>query len=50
MNLTKCCNCKKYFFDVGGLSCPHCNFPILKKKLLGFDLWKQVKSIFKDKE
>lgn len=43
----KCCHCKKCFFDVGRIGCPHCNFPILKeKKLLTFSLWDKIKAIF----
>ena len=43
----KCCNCDRLFFDIGRLSCPHCNFPILKeKKFLSFDLWDKIKAIF----
>jgi len=43
----KCCHCDKCFFDVGGLSCPHCHFPILReKKSLSFDLWDKIKAIF----
>lgn len=50
-NTVKCCNCKKCFFDTGGLGCPHCHFPILReKKLLSFDLWDKIKAIFKSKE
>ncbi len=51
MNVIKCCNCKKCFFDTGGCGCPHCHFPILRqKKLLSFDLWDKIKEIFKSKE
>jgi len=46
----KCCNCDRLFFDIGALSCPHCNFPLFKKekekKLLSFDLWDKIKAIF----
>ncbi len=47
MSTKKCCNCSKVFFDIGALSCPHCNFPIFKqKKLLSFNLWDKIKAIF----
>lgn len=51
MNIKKCCNCHRCFFNIGGLSCPHCKFPILnEKKLLSFDLWDKIKAIFREKE